>query len=574
MVSFDPATNLRDRERSACSKSCRFNGHRGPGLGVHEQEDALKTKFDYIVIGAGSAGAAVAGRLSEDPSLSILLLEAGPRDSHPLQLMPLAFLKVAFRPGGTWQYETEAEPALGNRRLAIPRGRTLGGTSSINAMIAIRGNKRDYDLWSESGLTGWSYAEVLPYFKRLERSWRGAGPYHGADGPVDISVMEGADLLFEPLREAAAAAGIPYCEDANGATQEGISRMESTTRRGRRASSARAYLHPAMSRPNLTIVTGALATRIIVDRGRAVGVEVSRRGKRAVVYADREIVLSGGTYNSPQLLMLSGIGPPDELRQVGIDPVLDLPGVGRNLSEHPNILNEYELIGTEGLTRHLRLDRAVLSAGRWFVSGKGPFAFTGTTANVFARTVQGLDRPDVQLMCLPVSNNADLWVPGLMRTPSFRLSARAGPLHPQSRGWVKLRSSDPADPPRIRFNLLSESGDMDATVRALKLSRSMYEHKPIRDLIRSELQPGPDVRSDAQLREYILANVDHRSHPVGTCRMGVDDQAVVDPELKVRGLEGLRIADASVMPELPSGNTNLPSIMIGEKAADLIRSAA
>jgi choline dehydrogenase len=531
----------------------------------------MRGEFDYIVVGSGSAGAAVAARVSEDPSISVLLLEAGPRDRHPFQLMPLAFPKVAWGRIGTWQYKSEPEPGLYGRQLDIPRGRTLGGTSSINAMIAIRGHRRDYDRWSESGLAGWSYAELLPYFKRLETHWRGAGPYHGGDGPVRISRMEGADLLWEPLLASARAAGIPFCEDPNGAEQDGISQMEATAQGGLRSSSARAYLYPAMDRPNLTIQTDALAGRVVIANGRATGVDFAVRGQRQTAQAAREIIVCGGAYNSPHLLMLSGVGPADELRALGIDVVHDLPGVGRNLSDHPNILNEYELRGEEGLTRHLRMDRAALSVVRWMLTRGGPFAYTGTTANVFARTREGLDQPDIQMMSLPISNNAELWVPGLQRKPAFHLAVRTGYLQPKSRGWVKLRSANPADAPRILLNLFDDPADLDAMVRAVRLSRSVYSQQPLRDMIRREVLPGPGTDSEADIREHLRRNAGHRSHPVGTCRMGLDADAVVDAQLRVRGIEGLRVADASVMPAVTSGNTNLPSMMIGERAADLIR---
>jgi choline dehydrogenase len=530
----------------------------------------MKSRFDYIVVGSGSAGAALAARLSEDPAISVLLLEAGPRDRHPLQLMPLAFPKVARGNIGTWQYKTEPEPALYGRQLEVPRGRTLGGTSSINAMIAIRGHRRDYDRWSERGLEGWSYAELLPYFKRLEANWRGAGPFHGGSGPVKISRMDGADLLWKPLLAAALAAGIPFCEDPNGAEQEGISQMEATTGGGARSSSARAYLYPAMHRANLSIQTNALTCRIVIARGRATSVEYRQRSQMKTAHATREIIVSGGAYNSPQLLMLSGIGPADELRAMGIDPIHDLPGVGRNLSDHPNIMNEYELVGEEGLTRHLRLDRAALSVGRWLFNKSGPFSYTGTTANVFARTLDGLDQPDIQMMCLPISNTAALWIPGIEKKPAFRLSVRTGYLQPASRGWVKLRSTNPADAPRILLNLFDDSRDLDAMVRAVKLSRSVYAKNPLHGMIRREILPGPGTDNDADLKEHIRRNAGHRSHPVGTCRMGRDAYAVVDPQLRVHGVAGLRIADASVMPEVPSGNTNLPAMMVGERAADLI----
>jgi choline dehydrogenase len=531
----------------------------------------MTRSFDYIVVGAGSAGAALASRLSEDKDVSVLLLEAGGRDRHPFQLMPLAFLKVVASSAFNWCYESEPEPGLGGRRLPIPRGKTLGGSSSINALIAVRGNRRDYDLWRQQGLEGWGYSDVLPYFKRLENHWRGASDYHGADGPVAISPMDYADHLFAPVREAAAAAGIAFNEDCNGAAQEGISRIDANIGGGKRASTARAYLYPAMSRPNLTIETDAHTTRVVVEHGRSIGVDYVRGGQATRAHADREIVLSGGAYNSPQLLMLSGIGPADHLREVGVSPVHDLPGVGQNLIEHPNILDIFQTREKIGLTKFLRLDRATFEVARWYLRHDGAFSSNGATANIFLRTREGLERPDLQMIVMPVSNSAELWFPGLTKQPQYCFSTRVGALHPQSRGWVKLRSPQPMAKPRIFFNMFAVQDDLDTMVRGVHACRELFAHSPLREMVDREIFPGADVTTDADLETVIRANAVHRSHPVSTCRMGVDNDAVVDAKLRVRGIEQLRVADASIMPDMPSGNTNLPSIMIGEKAADLIR---
>jgi choline dehydrogenase len=528
-------------------------------------------EFDYIVVGAGSAGAVIAARLSEAPDVSVLLLEAGGRDDHPFMLMPIAFPKVATDPSYVWTFESEPEPGLNGRRLPILRGKTLGGCSSINAMINVRGNPLDFDLWRQQGLEGWSYAEVLPYFKRLENSWRGAGKYHGADGPVGNTLVDYPDSLFSQLQQAAEKMGLPFRSDHHAEPQEGVSRVELTTSNGRRASTARAYLRPAMSRWNLTIQTNAHVTRVVLDGHRAIGVEYLHRGAVHRVHARRETVLSGGTYNSPQLLLLSGIGPADHLRSVGIPVAHDLPGVGENLLEHPNMLNIYRVRANAGFTRHLRFDRATLAVMNWLLRGRGPFVTAGAVGNIFLHSREGLPRPDVQIVDLPVHQHGELWFPALTKRPVYALTARVGVLHMKSRGWVRLRSADPLAHPLIRFNMFTEEGDLETMVRALKLSRELHRQSPLNELLENELLPGENLRTDEQLAEAIRQTAEHRHHPLGTCRMGIDAKAVVDAQLRVHGIENLRVADASVMPDDPTGNTNVPTIMIGEKAADLIR---
>lgn len=527
--------------------------------------------FDYIVIGAGSAGCVLASRLSEEKDRSVLLLEAGGDDSHYALRMPLAFLRAMMNPQFSWGYLSEPEPQLNGRRVPLPRGKVLGGSGSINGMFYMRGHSLDFETWRQMGCEGWGYADVLPYFKRMETSWRGAGKYHGDKGPLHVAAIDTSRLLHEPLFQTAVPAGFNTSDDIHGDVEEGFARGEVTIdRRGRRASTSWAYLHPVMGRKNLTVTLNALVTRVLIEKGRAVGVEYSREGRLHQVHANREVVLAGGTYNSPQLLMLSGIGPAEELRKVGIEPALDLPGVGRNLSEHPHIPVEFEATSAVTFLNELRFDRVVRSVIRWKLFGTGAFATQINSCNVIIRTRPDLPQPDVQLMCNPIRMDARLWFPIVAPVQEHRMTADVVVLHEKSRGWLTLRSANPQDAPRVQLNVFADRSDFETAIRGIRAARKIYSTLPQATFVGRELRPGAELKSDAELEAYIRDVAQVTQHPVGTCSMGAGPDAVVDPQLRVRGIEGLRVADASIMPTVPGGNTNAAVIMVAEKASDLM----
>jgi choline dehydrogenase len=530
----------------------------------------VKTHFDYIIVGAGSSGAALATRLTESPEVSVLLLEAGGADRHPFIHMPIAHGKIRHWPSISWNFKSELEPALGSRNLVIPRGKTLGGSSSINGMMYVRGNARDYDLWRQRGLKGWGYADVLPYFKRLETSWRGADRYHGDRGPLPVTQVDSPSILYETLERAAIAAGHKSIDDPYAEAQEGISRLEVTIKDGVRQSTAKTYLALSQARSNLTIVTGASTSRILLDRLRAVGVEYHDGATTKTARANREVIVSSGSYGTPKLLMLSGMGPADHLKEMKIQVAHDLPGVGQNLSEHPIVHTTFKALGTDTFTKQFRWDRATLNVLQWYFLRSGPFAQNGAYANIFLRTDTRLDRPDIQIVCAAIGFDAELWFPGATAPPVHRYTVSPCVLHPQSRGWVKLRSADPKDSPRILFNMFRERVDIDTLIEGFKASRDIYSREPQKSFVSGSHWPDERVKTDAEIEGFLRKATAPMHHPVGTCTMGVGQDAVVDENLCVQGIEALRVVDASVMPELPSGNTNIPAIMIAEKAADLI----
>ena len=527
--------------------------------------------FDYVIVGAGSAGCVLANRLSEEKDASVLLLEAGGRATGFFKDMPIAFPRYVLRRDLNWNFESEPEPYANNRRIQIPRGKALGGSTAINGMVYARGHRLDYDDWALNGLAGWSYADVLPYFRRSENSWAGDNLYHGTGGPMDV-VTPTDNQMYRELLDSVVAAGFPATADYHGEHSEGIQRAELTINRGLRGNVARLYLAPALSRPNLSLLSRAHATRVLFEGRRAVGVEYLQGSRVHAVRANREVILAGGSYGSAQLLMLSGIGPAGELMRHGISTLVDLPGVGKNLVEHPFLFLGWET--QAGTYRDkLRLDRATLLVLRWFFFRSGAFATNGTGANVFVRTEPNLDRPDMQYTCVSVElSSNDIWFP-LIRKADRMLRCGISMIREDSRGEVTLRSADPRDPPRILFNLFKERSDVERMIRGVRIAREIYSQPPLKQFIAGELVPGERGRSDKELEKFVRSEGAITQHPVGTCRMGTDSDpaAVVDAALRVRGVEALRVVDASVMPNVPGGNTNAPTIMIAEKGADMLR---
>jgi choline dehydrogenase len=526
--------------------------------------------FDYVIAGGGSAGCVLAARLSEDASLRVCLLEAGDADRHLWLKIPLKFRDFMTSLQFSWGYFSEPEPHLKNRKIYLPRGKVLGGSSSINGMIYCRCHPADFDHWRQLGLTGWSYADVLPYFRRSEGFPEGNSPYHGTGGPLTVSRGDHQSFAHRSYMEAGRAAGFPVTDDHNGAMQDGFGPADFTIRNGRRASVSQTFLREAMARPNLTVITGAHASRILFENRRAVGIEYMRAGKRESVRAEREVVISGGSYNSPQMLMLSGIGPADHLAQHGIDVLQDAPDVGRNLQEHVHVGLGYNSKAMESYAQEFRADRIAVNAMRWMLFKTGPMATLPVACVAYIRTRPELSAPDIELILNRINPESQIWFPGFRKAKGGFLGSRVVLLHPESRGNVTLRSNDPMDRPVILHNHLSAQNDVDTLRRALRRTREVYAAEPLRGLVQDELFPGAAVRGDAELEDYIRSTANILYHPTSTCRMGTDTRAVVDGELRVNGVEGLRVVDASVMPTVPGGHTNVPTIMIAEKAADMI----
>ncbi len=525
--------------------------------------------YDYIVVGAGSAGAVVANRLSANPNNKVLLLEAG-HASHPWGRIPIGFAKLINNPKANWLYTAEPEANTNGRQLPVPRGKMLGGSSAINGMAFVRGQAQDFDTWAQMGNQGWSYEHVLPFFKRMER-YEGGGDdtFRGREGPLRVTNPEPRDPLYAALIEAAGQVGIAHNPDYNGANQDGIAMSQATIASGRRMSTAACYLDPIRKRPNLHIETRALTRAVTLDGQRCTGVRYSVGGNERRAMATREVVICAGSINSPQLLELSGIGQPERLRALGIEVRQALPGVGENLRDHFAPRTRWR-IGAKGYTFN---DRArglglVAQALRYALTGKGMLGMVAAPMRAFVRSRDGLEAPDLLLGWVPMFTEPGRKGPKLSRESG--VTCYAHPMRPESKGHIHIVSSDPTRQPAINFNFLSSPVDAALTVRAVRIARSVMTAPALGFLKVTEMAPGTSQTGDDEILDWVKRTAETTYHPVGTCKMGADGMAVVDSRLRVHGIAGLRVADASIMPTLTSGNTNAPSIMIGEKAADMV----
>jgi choline dehydrogenase len=534
----------------------------------HPSRSSSETpEFDYIIVGAGSAGCVLANRLSADGKHSVLLLEAGPKDSNLWIHVPLGYGKLFKDKTVNWMYQTEPEPGLDGRTIFQPRGKVLGGSSSINGLLYVRGQHEDYDRWRQHGNGGWGYDDVLPYFKKAENQARGADEFHGVGGPLPVSDSRHGDPLSDAFIAAAAETGIPVNSDFNGATQEGAGWFQTTTRNGKRASTAVAYLRPAKGRKNLHVETSALAQRILFEGRRAVGLEYRKEGSLRTARARREILVSSGAYNSPQLLQLSGVGPAELLKKHGIDVLLDAAGVGHDLQDHMQVrvvMRCSQPITLNDVVNHPL--RRIMAGARYAAFREGPLTIAAGTSGAFFKTNPRLATPDIQIHFLPFST--DKMGEKLHAFSGF--TASVCQLRPESRGSLRIKSADPSVPPEIRINYLATETDRTANVEGLKILRKILHAPALRPFVVDEYDPGAKVVSDEDLLVHCRRRGSTIYHPTSTCRMGNDPLAVVDQRLKVRGIEGLRVVDGSIMPDLVSGNTNAPIVMIAEKASDMI----
>jgi choline dehydrogenase len=529
--------------------------------------------YDYVIVGAGSAGCVLAARLSENPDTRVLLLEAGPPDDADEIHVPAALSRL-FQSTYDWNYQTVPQHRAADRSIYWPRGKTLGGSSSINAMIYVRGSRYDYNTWrDEYGCDGWGYTDLLPYFLRAENNSRGASAFHGAGGPLSVQDQKHKSPLTTAFVEAARRSGLPANDDFNGPRQDGAGFYQVTQRSGRRWSAADAYLHPVMDRPNLTVLTDAQVTGIALSGGRAVGVHYLQRGLAETARAEAEVILAAGAIGSPQLLMLSGIGPADHLRSLGIAVLADSPGVGANLSDHPVVSVMWHTPKARGVWE--QVGRANLA--RWQLMHSGPLTTNVAESGGFTRSESALPAPDIQWHAVPAP-----YQHGGLTDPSIRaLSLLVGLVAVRSRGQIRLAAADPRHKPLIDPGYLTEATDIDPMVAGIHMAREFAAARPMSRLCKAELAPGDGVRTDAEIRDFIRRNLTTLFHPVGSCAMASDSSlaagrliSVVDPELRVRGVDGLRVVDASVMPTVPRGNTNAPVIAIAERAADLISGRA